>query len=346
MGWGKPFSKNGWLTKAAKVALPVAASFIPGVGPLAAAGIGAGIGSLGGESGGGGLSGALMGGLTGGLSGLAAPGITSALSGSGTGGGLFSSLSGGLGNLLGTSAGTPLAGGAMGATQGTGLSGLATRGITGNLNMLGLGGSSLGGLGSILGGAGKLAPLTSLLSGAQSYGAQDRVEEQLKRGQDNAMGVINPYLQSGGAANTSLTNKLASGDLGGTFTPGDLTQDPGYQFMLQQGQENRDRKNAASGNFFSGAALKEAQEFGQGLADQTYNDAFNRWLNEQKNTYGMLSDQSGVGQAAAGSAANIFANKGNIGANTTLGQSNLINNTLSALLSGSGALKTDDMYWR
>jgi len=51
------------LKSVAKIALPVAASFIPGIGPLGAAALGAAGGALGG----GGLKGALLGGLTSGL---------------------------------------------------------------------------------------------------------------------------------------------------------------------------------------------------------------------------------------------------------------------------------------
>lgn len=61
--------------KVAPIAAPVVASFIPGIGPLAAAGIGA----AGGLVGGGGLKGALIGGATGGLGNVAG----SALGGAG-----------------------------------------------------------------------------------------------------------------------------------------------------------------------------------------------------------------------------------------------------------------------
>jgi hypothetical protein len=48
-----------------------------------------------------------------------------------------------------------------------------------------------------------------------------------------------------------LSDKLSSGELGGTFNPTDLTQDPGYQFNLQQGQQALDRAQGAKGNYFS-----------------------------------------------------------------------------------------------
>lgn len=108
------------LKKVASVALPVAAAFIPGIGPLASAALGAAGGALGG----GGLKGALLGGLGGAfgggaLSGLGGQiggalnsiglgGLTNALSGIGSGisnllsplDAIGSSMRGGLGELL------------------------------------------------------------------------------------------------------------------------------------------------------------------------------------------------------------------------------------------------------
>jgi len=368
MGWGKPFSKNGWLAKVGKVAAVIAGTAVGG--PAGGAAAGALVGSLGGKSSGGGLKGALQGGITGGLGGLLAGGLGSAAGsplaggiGPTMGSGIKGLLTGGGSNLgsiltgagssglfggLGSSAGSTLAGG-IGPTQGSGLSGLLTRGISGNMNMLGgsgvtslLGGGSSGSSGlstisSLMGGGsggGFLNPLTSLLSGGQQYQAQGKEKDELMQGQAQAMGAINPYLESGGTANTALTQKLQSGELGGTFNPGDLTEDPGYKFRLQQGEQALGRRQSAGGNYFSGRALKEAQDYGQGIADQTYNEAHNRWLKEQQNTYGMLKDQSLVGLDAAGAAGDIYTNQGNIRANATQSRANTISSTLASLLGG------------
>jgi hypothetical protein len=134
-------------------------------------------------------------------------------------------------------------------------------------------------------------------------------------------------------------NSSASGygSLTKPFNPSDLTNDPGYQFELKQGQQALDRKSSASGNYFSGGALKAAQQFGTGLADQTYKDAYARDLAGKQNTYGMFSGQAGQGQSAAGAAGNIYDNIGNAKANAGISSSNIFNQSLSGLLSGSGA---------
>ena len=49
-----------------------------------------------------------------------------------------------------------------------------------------------------------------------------------------------------------------------------LTSTPGYQFNLKQGEQVLGRTQAARGLLNSGKALVEAEKFGQGLAEQTY----------------------------------------------------------------------------
>ena len=294
--------------KIAGFAAPLALSFLaPGLGTALGAGlgltgtaagiagnalIGAGLGGLTG----GGLKGALLGGVTGGAG--------SALAGSG---------------ILGTAAGTPLSGGLQGPTQGSGLLGAtsrATSGISGALRGLTGAGSSTGGLGSLS----NLSTLGNAISGINQYASQKDIEKKLLAAQGRASAELTPFSQAGASATNQLSSRLTSG-----FNPGDLTQDPGYQFRLQQGQDALSRSLNAQGLGQSGAAVKAATEYSQGLADQTYNDAYQRWL--QQNS--QLSGLSGTGLSAASGQADIQGNVGNIGANRIVEQ----NNTLSKLLS-------------
>ncbi len=390
MGWGKPFSKNGWGTKLAKVGAVVAGSMLGG--PAGGAAAGAAVGGMGG----GGLKGAAIGGVLGGASGLLAGGLgtaagapmTGGMQGATQGSGLAGLLTGGGQNLgsvlsgagassfsngMGTTAGTPMATG-QGATQGSGVLG----GLTGGSFSNGvIGAPQAVGFGDLFGGGnaassavksisptskaitsplssmaksapnvlGKMKtvakyamPASSLLSGIQTYGAQGEAEDELLEGRNRALGLLNPYNASGLAANEALTAKLASGELGGAFNPGDLTSTPGYKFALQQGEQALDRQQAASGNYYSGAALKAAQDYGTGLASQTYGDEYNRWLQSQNNTYNMLSNQAANGQHVAGQMGDVYGDMGTYQAEATKGKSNTINQTVAALLSGSGAI--------
>lgn len=107
------------ILKAAKKIAPIAVGFIPGIGPLAAAGIGAGIGAMGG----GGIRGALMGGISGYGGSALAGGLRAAgsLPMAGVVGPQAGGISAGLSNLA---SGVPGAWGAL--TGGTGLMSNAT----------------------------------------------------------------------------------------------------------------------------------------------------------------------------------------------------------------------------
>ncbi len=284
--------------------------------PVLGPAVGAGLGLTGATAAtvGGGLVGAGLGAAGGG-------GLKSALIGGATGAAGGALTSGGLKIPgLGSTAGTPLSGGLQGPTQGTGVLGAVSRGASNLSNTL-RGAIGLGGTGTA-GSGGSLISGRNLLSAANSYMTQEDLEDQLVESQRRADAAVRPFSAAGQAATSQLSNRLTSG-----FNPGDLTQDPGYQFRLQEGQRQLDRSLAAQGMSGSGRALRAAQEFGQGLADQTYNDAYSRWL--QQNS--QLGSLSGTGLGAATTRADISQNIGNTRANATLAQSNALTQALSGV---------------
>lgn len=241
----------------------------------------------------------------------------------------------GEGSLLGTAAGTPLEGGAQGATQGSGILGTANKGL-----------SSLGSALSTGTGGGGSSYAPALIGGATSLYENEQARKALQDAETQSIGQLNPYLQSGAAANSRLSDLLGTsgnsgasgyGSLTTPFTAADLQNDPGYQFQLEEGNKALDRKSAASGNYFSGSALKAAQDYGQGLADTTLNQAYQRYLSGNQQQYSQLAGQAGVGANAATQAGNIYSGTGNAQAGADISTGNIINQTLSSLLSGSGA---------
>jgi len=86
-----------------------------------------------------------------------------------------------------------------------------------------------------------------------------------------ARGRLDPFAQLGGEG-AGILRDLAAGRL-------DLSADDSYKFRLQQGEEALGRRAAASGGRLSGARLKSAQEFGQGLASQEASNIFARRAN-------------------------------------------------------------------
>lgn len=145
--------------------------------------------------------------------------------------------------------------------------------------------------------------------------------------------VTNQNAKAALLKSANANKALLSPYLNFDFQPGDLTQDPGYQFNLAQGNQALDRTQLARGGYFSGDALKEAQNFGQGLADNTYNSAFNRAL--QSNNAGLTGALATAG---------VNDSIGNIKASSAVNTGNLYSGALGDILGGnsytnSGALK-------
>ena len=62
----------------------------------------------------------------------------------------------------------------------------------------------------------------------------------------------------------------------GADTSAALRNDPSYQFRLKQGQQALDRSSAARGMGYSGAKMKAAQDYGQGMASTEFGNYYNR----------------------------------------------------------------------
>jgi len=151
-----------------------------------------------------------------------------------------------------------------------------------------------------------------------------------------------PYL----AAGTGAVNRLAAGvGYGGEFgaaTPFnfqyDQNADPGYGFRFDQGMRAVNASMAAKGMGISGAGIKGATEFGQGMGSQEYNNAFNRYVTgfnantgERNSLFNRLSGVSGTGQTATNQIGAQGANMaGNIGTSLMGSAANTGNAALAA----------------
>lgn len=116
-----------------------------------------------------------------------------------------------------------------------------------------------------------------------------------------------------------------------SFTMQDFESDPGYQFRLREGQKAIERSAAARGGLNSGATLKALQGYGQDLASQEYQNAYNRFNADQANRYGRYQDYmnrisslAGLGQTTATNLGNMGMNLGSNLAQTQIGLGNAI----------------------
>jgi hypothetical protein len=119
-----------------------------------------------------------------------------------------------------------------------------------------------------------------------------------------------PYMTAGAESTGRLRDLLGTsgnvnapgyGSLTSTFTPQDYldNQDPGYGFMLRQGEQMVQNRNAAQSGALSGAALKDLASYGEEYAKTGYQAAYDRWNTTMSNTYARLAGISTLGQNAA-----------------------------------------------
>ena len=126
------------------------------------------------------------------------------------------------------------------------------------------------------------------------------------------------------------------------FSMKDYEADPGYAFRQSEGMKALERSAAARGGLLSGGTLKGIQRFGQDLASQEYQNAFNRYQVNRANQLNPLQSLMGAGQTSANvmsrdataygqSGANTLSNIGDVRASSYVGGANALTNALSSV---------------
>jgi len=158
--------------------------------------------------------------------------------------------------------------------------------------------------------------------------------------QDTALSNITaaqqPYQALGSTAANNLSGLLSTG-----FTAPTLEQarnTPGYQFTLEQGTRAIDQNAAANGTLLSGNTGAALERYGQGLADTTYGDVYNRAMQGyMANLQGLMGgSQLGLSSTGQLTGANLTTagNKANIDLRSSEDQASQINNAAAARASG------------
>ena len=161
--------------------------------------------------------------------------------------------------------------------------------------------------------AGDAADTAAQASGAASAAS---IAEQ-RRQYDLSRADYQPFLTAGtGAVNRLAAGMAPGGEFSGSFDSAGFlaNQDPGYGFRMSEGLKALDRSAASRGGLLSGATLKGAQQYGQGLASQEYQNAFNRYQTNRANQLNPLQSLAGQGQTTATALGQQGSNMaGNIG---------------------------------
>lgn len=166
---------------------------------------------------------------------------------------------------------------------------------------------------------------------------QTELQEPFRQAGITSQNELLRLLGLGGEAGTP-----GYGSLGQPYTMADLEMDPGYAFRLKEGEKALERMQSARGGgqgIFSGAAIKAGQRYGQEMASQEYQNAFNRAQALLGTRLGVLGSMYGAGQTAAqqvaGQAGQMGVNVGNLmtqggqaRASGYLGQANALSQAL------------------
>ena len=159
--------------------------------------------------------------------------------------------------------------------------------------------SSLAG-GAMAKSASKKASRAQVQASQDANAAQERMfqrqielQEPFRQGGMTAQQEIMQLLGIGG-------DKAAAGygSMAKAFGTDQFQQDPGYAFRQAEGMKALERSAAARGNLLSGSTLKGVQRFGQDLASQEYQNAFNRFQVERSARLNPLQSLMGSGQSA------------------------------------------------
>ena len=212
-----------------------------------------------------------------------------------------------------------------------------------------VGAALIAGTAAVAGGAmaakgAKSAAKTQAQAAQDANAAQERMfqkqielQEPFRQGGMTAQQEIMQLLGIGG-------DKTAAGygSLGKAFGADQFQQDPGYAFRQSEGMKALERSAAARGNLLSGSTMKGIQRFGQDLASQEYQNAFNRFQIERSARLNPLQSLMGSGQSAANvmtgaagqmgqnEASNLY-NAGQARASGYIGQANALSGALGQI---------------
>lgn len=190
---------------------------------------------------------------------------------------------------------------------------------------------------------------------AKSAAAANALEKQMF---DKQVELNEPFRQAGMAGQNRILDFMGLSDRTGAegfgkyakdFSMAGFEADPGYDFRFKEGMKALNNSMASRGLGISGAAIKGAQRYGQDMASQEYQNAFNRYQVNRANQLNPLQSLSGAGQTAAGTISNAaggygaragenLLQAGNARASGYIGSANAISGAISGGLNAAAGM--------
>ncbi len=162
--------------------------------------------------------------------------------------------------------------------------------------------------------ASKQAEATTEAAGMSAQSAREALALQ-QRMYEEGVARQKPFYEAGVNALPGYLSGIGpNGELVRGFTMADYQADPGYGFRMSEGMKALERSAAARGGLMSGGTGKALQRFGQDLASQEYQNAYNRFRDTQGLRRNALAGVVGYAPTAAGAmttSGQNFANQAN-----------------------------------
>lgn len=198
--------------------------------------------------------------------------------------------------------------------------------------------------------------LSDVVGGLTGKTAAEAAEQASRRQAEairQSMAYMMPYYNQGVQAQNRLMSLLGlSGDVGAPeygsmsrdFSQADFEADPGYAFRMSEGLKALERSAAGRGGAASGAAMKGITRYGQDLASQEFQNAYNRYQTNRANRLNPLFNIASGGRSAAQSLLGGTRDVGDAEAAGIVGAANarqgamnqLVNTGISAAMLASG----------
>lgn len=150
--------------------------------------------------------------------------------------------------------------------------------------------------------------------------ADNATQAQLDQ-QNQTRADMAPWREAGGVALGQLTaGTVNGGEFNRNFGMADFQADPGYQFRMSEGMRGIESSAAARGGLLNGGTLRALNRYNQDSASGEFQNAYNRFNNDQSQRFNRLSSLAGTGQT-------VNTQLGQLGAQTA---NNVGNNMMQA----------------
>lgn len=185
------------------------------------------------------------------------------------------------------------------------------------------GGASIG---TAIGGG--VSAAAQLEAGNIQHDAAEKALAQQLTANKSVTNTFNPLTGSIAPITGGLENLLGVGAQGSAGMLAQLQATPGYQFAKEQGLQATQSGFAAQGLAKSGAALKGAANYAEGLAGTTYQNMVSNFMNGGTLGLNAASAQGGLALSGQNSANSLILNSGAAKASGLVGAANVLNGTI------------------